>query len=374
MVKLDKLFVKFPIMFNKPINLTFATSIHGKGGIATVLQVLDAALFFSTTKNKIICSHKNGNQFFGLSRFFSFATALVQLTYFCCFYKVGIVHVHMASRGSYSRKSIIIKLAKKLGAKVIIHLHGGEFNIFYSTESSISKQSQIRDSFNMADKIIVLSEQWLEWVNSIIDDQSKTVIVYNGVPKVVSNERVQDKSIIIFLGKLCKAKGVDDLIDAFQRLHLQFPNTELHLAGNGDVEHYRQKVSELALAKHIHFLGWISGKEKNECLANASIYCLPSYNEGFPMGVLEAMSSEVVVVASKVGGIPDAITDEQEGLLIDAGDVNGLTVALSKLLTDETLSSQLSKAAKAKYENNFTPEAIVPKLCGIYDELLEENK
>lgn len=358
-------------MFNKPINLTFATSIQGRGGISSVIQVLNNSLFFTKTKSRVICCHRNGNKYFGLARLLSFVTALLQLAYFSCFYNVGIVHVHMASRGSYSRKSIIIRLAKKFGAKVIIHLHGGEFNIFYSKESSISKQTQIRDSFNMADKVIVLSEQWLEWVNSIVDDQSKTVIVYNGVPKVVSNERVQDKNIIIFLGKLCRAKGVDDLIQAFCRLHLQFPKAELHLAGNGDVEHYRQEVAELGLAECIHFLGWISGKEKNECLANASIYCLPSYNEGFPMGVLEAMSSEVVVVASKVGGIPDAITDKQEGLLIDAGDVYGLTEALSKLLANKNLCSQLAKTAKVKYENNFTPEAIVPQLCEIYDELLE---
>lgn len=357
-------------MFNTPINLTFATSINGKGGISSVINVLNEANFFAKANSKVICSHKNGNKFFGVMRLWSFFTALIQLAYFGLFYKLGVVHVHMASKGSYKRKALIIRIAKKLGSNIVIHLHGGGFSDFYS-KSPASKKLHIRDSFNMADKVIVLSKQWLEWVNTIVDDHSKTVIIYNGVPSVTQTSQPQDKDIIIFLGKLGEAKGISDLIQAFTQLHLKYPNTELHLAGNGDLAYYQEKVAALDLQDKIKFLGWVTGKAKNQCLVNASIYCLPSYKEGFPMGILEAMSSEVVVVASKVGGIPDAITDQQEGLLIDAGDVNALSTALSKALADKTLCSQLAKAAKIKYENNFTPEVIVPQLCKIYDELLE---
>lgn len=90
------------------------------------------------------------------------------------------------------------------------------------------------------------------------------------------------------------------------------------------------------------------------------------------MGVLEAMSSKVSVVSSKAGGIPDAITDKQEGILIDAGDVDALAGALSDLLGDPELRALYANAAFKKYTDNFSPEVINAQLESIYDELLAE--
>ncbi|MGL4830369.1 MAG: exopolysaccharide biosynthesis glycosyltransferase VpsI, partial [Vibrio sp.] len=101
------------------------------------------------------------------------------------------------------------------------------------------------------------------------------------------------------------------------------------------------------------------------------IYCLPSYNEGFPMGVIEAMSGEIPVVASYAGGIPDAITDGEQGRLVEAGDVTGLAQALGDLIELRAENQRLAKAGKQKFLNHFSLQAVMPRLQSLYDELLQ---
>jgi len=352
------------------INITVATSVNGKGGISTVLTGYQNSNFFSKTDTHLIASHKSG-KFGRLSLMYNFFISIIKLLVLFTIFKVSVVHVHMASRGSYSRKSLIARLAKKLGASIIIHLHGAEFKVFYGEESSGKKQEYIRNTFNMADQIIVLSSQWQQWMNTIVTDTSKVCVVYNAVPEIKLPKKTEIKEVVLFLGRLGKRKGVDDLIQAFSIINKKYPNAELHLGGDGDLPFYQKLIDDLKLTNQVKLLGWVAGDEKNQCFANATIYCLPSYNEGFPMGVLEAMSSNVAVVASKAGGIPDAITDKQEGLLIDAGDVPALSGALSSLLADATLRQQYSQAALVKYRENFSPQVINAQLLSIYSELTD---
>ncbi|MEY8200684.1 MAG: glycosyltransferase family 4 protein [Colwellia sp.] len=350
------------------INVTVATGVVGKGGISTVLSTLKESGFFRATNTRLITSHKQG-KFGKLSLALNFAVSIALLIRFFMWYKVGVVHIHMASRGSYSRKALIVRLAKSLGAKVIIHLHGAEFQVFYSDESSLKKQAHIRSTFNMADKVIVLSTQWQQWMNTIVSDSSKVCVVYNAVPEMELPKKTEKKEVVLFLGRLGKRKGVDDLIRAFSRISQQYPCAELHLGGDGDIAFYKKMAADLKLEGKVKLLGWVSGDEKNQHLANATIYCLPSYNEGFPMGVLEAMSSKVAVVSSKAGGIPDAITDKQEGILIDAGNEQALANALSILLESPQLRASYADSAFKKYVDNFSPTVINAQLESIYAEL-----
>lgn len=352
------------------INITIATSINGKGGVSTVLNTLNSGGFFDKWNMNIIASHNSESKFKGLNRLFLFASVFIKLVYFNIFYNVGLVHIHMSSRGSYLRKSLITRFAKLLNNKVIIHLHGAEFQTFYNDESSEKKQQHIRDTFDLADCVIVLSTQWLTWMKTIVKEPSKVKIVYNAVPQLVLDRRLQQNSSILFLGRLGERKGVADLIHAFKNVLVQDESATLLLGGDGDLKLYKELVNSLGIKDNVQFLGWVSGEEKNSYLAKADVYCLPSYNEGFPMGVLEAMSAGVAVVASTAGGIPDAITSEKEGLLITAGDVDGLTDALLRITSDRALNNAFTLAAKSKFDNNFSEPVVFSVLDKIYNELL----
>ena len=353
------------------INLTIATEISGKGGISSFLQVLKLSGFFNETCSRLIASHSSQNRIKLLLTFFR---AILVLCYYGVFCNVGLVHLHMASRGSYTRKALILRLAHFFGAKTIIHLHGGGFKEFYDRECSEKKQRHIRDTFNLADKVIVLSTQWVAWVDTIIKGKNKICVVYNAVPEIHLPTRKSNKIVILFLGRLGKGKGVDDLITAFSQISDQFPNSELHLGGNGDLAIYVAQVKKLKLENKIKILGWVAGTAKRQCLADATIFCLPSYKEGFPMGILEAMAAEVAVIATTVGGIPDAIIHGKEGLLFEAGNVAALKEALIDILSNDNKRIALTKAAKIKYQQTYTPEVIVPQLIAIYQELLDDQK
>jgi glycosyltransferase involved in cell wall biosynthesis len=348
------------------------TAPDGNGGIATVVNGLVKDGFFRDNRVTYLSTHVSYKS--KLGALIKFSGVCINFLYLNVICNVQIVHIHMASRGSYARKSVLIRLASLFGNKIIIHLHGAEFKEFYSDECSYSKQQHIRNSFNLSDKIIVLSTQWRDWVRTIVEEKYKVCVVYNAVPEVVLPSKKLQQENILFLGRLGQRKGVEDLINAFAIVASKFPNSQLRLGGDGDLTHYQAQVTSLGIANQVTFLGWVSGETKNQCLADATIYCLPSYNEGFPMGILEAMSAGVPVVASRAGGIPDAITDKKEGLLINAGDVNSLAEALITMLGDSEKRYEFSAAAKEKYQLNFCPAVIIPQLEAIYQELLSEPK
>jgi glycosyltransferase involved in cell wall biosynthesis len=278
----------------------------------------------------------------------------------------------MASRGSYLRKSLIVRLVKVLGGKSIIHLHGGGFREFYG-DNSARKQAHIRKTFEIADAVIVLSSQWVSWAKSTFEKSDHIRLIYNAVPPLELNRDHINVGEIAFLGRVNDHKGVSDLIKAFAVVKASCPIATLKIAGDGNVEQYQAEVELLGLSESVSFLGWVAGSDKDALLSQADIYCLPSYKEGFPMGVLEAMSAGVPVVASRAGGIPDAIENGKEGVLFDAGDIDALSHALISVINDRELNQSCLMAARAKFERKFSTKAVMPQLDSLYAELLNEK-
>lgn len=355
----------------RKINVTVATSPNGNGGIATVLNVLSDG-FFDQWNMRQVVSHSRSNRFGHPGMALVFGAALFKLTYLLIFYHVGIVHIHMASRGSYKRKALIIRLVKLFNSKAILHLHGAEFQQFYNNECSNDKQEHIRKTFDLADAVIVLSSQWHSWMKTIVSNPKKVHVVYNAVETLNINRSNTEQGRILFLGRLGERKGVKDLINAFSMIVAEFPHARLTLGGDGDVATFKQQVENLGISSNVDFLGWVSGEQKHAWLSKADIYCLPSYNEGFPMGVLEAMSANIPIIASTAGGIPDAINDGIDGLLIEAGDVEMLATHLKTLISDRALNATYSTTAKKKFINNFSKQAVFPELNKIYTELMSK--
>ncbi|MCF8780051.1 glycosyltransferase family 4 protein [Vibrio sp. IRLE0018] len=357
----------------KKINLMVSTDIDGKGGVATVVQGYRDCGFFATNNVALISSHRDGKKFSKIYAMLYFFSALAKVFYFHVFYKVGFVHIHMSSRGSYFRKSMIIRIVKMMRGKVILHLHGGEFHIFYNSECSHRKKEHIRKTFALCDEIIVLSSQWVDWFQKTFSRYNNIEVIYNVVSDV--NLKSEKKAIgnILFLGRMCNAKGVMDLIQSFSKVVETFPNARLKLGGDGDVSEYQAEAERLGILNSVQFLGWVAGARKAQLMAEADIYCLPSYNEGFPMGVLEAMANSVAVVSTRVGGIPDAITSGIDGTLIDAGDVNALANALIELITNRELNDAYVTAAKNKFEQRFSVDAVMPQLNELYKKVLAKS-
>ena len=351
------------------INLTIATDIEGQGGIASLLNVYRDSMFFKDNNVRLISTHSTNNRLGFVGLFFIYLLAVFKLIFYFVFYKVGLVHVHMASEGSYLRKALLVRLIKRIGGKVILHLHGAEFRGFYANKCKDYYKKHIRDTFEMSDCVIVLSTHWLDWAKLTFNKYEHFKIIYNAVPKLNLKRDQLELGLITFLGRINQRKGVEDLIRALPIVHLECPHARLVLGGDGSTKVYQALTAKLGITDSVEFLGWVSEPKKSNLLAMADVYCLPSYNEGFPMGVLEAMSANIAVVSTYAGGIPDAITSEKEGILVEAGHIETLAKALIKLIKDRKCNHVYANSACEKFNRCFSIAAVLPQVQEVYDQL-----
>lgn len=279
--------------------------------------------------------------------------------------KNDIVHIHMASRRSTFRKIKYIKLAKKYNKKVVLHIHGAEFKIFFDDECSDKQKEYIKGNLNLVDKIVVLSEEWKEYFKDIIDEK-KIEVIYNSIVIPEDFEKNTDTQKILFLGRFGKRKGIYDLIDVLEKICKDYPSTKLFAGGDGEINIVKKIVKEKHLEKNINVLGWITGEEKEKYLRECSIYVLPSYNEGMPMSLIEGMAYKNIAVSTEVGGIPKVIVNYENGIIIKPGNREELYNAIKRILEDSNLRKKLSANARKTTEEKFDIKRNIEKLLAIY--------
>jgi len=278
-----------------------------------------------------------------------------------------IVHVNVASDSSYYRKSLFIKAAKRAGKKIVIHQHGGDFETFYEKEQNDRGRAKIRQVLGMGDVFLVLSPVLEQFFKGILDP-ARVILFPNAVPVPYHIEKEYGKQRILFLGRLCKEKGLRELFSILPQLHEQFPQMRLLLGGIWEDEELRKEAEKMK--EYVTDLGWLQGEAKNDYLRISDLFVFPTYFEGQPVSVLEAMAYQCGIVATSVGGIPQMIEPEQTGLLIEPKDPEGLKSALQKLLSDPELCERLGKNARVKIEKEFSIEKSLKELIKIYQQLL----
>lgn len=351
----------------KGINLMVGTSPEGQGGIATVIRgYINYGLFDKYNIRFIATHHSDIESRLGMMLFY--AKSLLTLIWLGCTNKLGWAHVHLASRGSYKRKHLFIKIARKLGAKIIIHLHGGEFNTFYSEQSEQGKR-EIEHFFRDADCILALSKQTATWLGKLCNRTEHIKVLYNAVPNFHGNTNSRNHKHVLFMGHIGDRKGIFDLVPAFARTLEAHPEARLRIGGVGEMDKLHKMIADLNIADNVDVLGWVVGEQKLAELAGADVFCLPSNNEAMPMSVLEAMSATMAVVTTKVGGIPEIITSGENGLLFDAGDQDALHACLQQTFSNQELKASLSNAAKQYFDTHLCEDVIFGQLQNTYNSI-----
>ena len=250
---------------------------------------------------------------------------------------------------------------------VILHLHGSEFEKWYDSVS-VKKQEKIRLLLKECDAMIVLGEKWNEIIKRIEPD-CNTVVIENSIS--TSEYTVKWNSEIcrfLFMGVLIKRKGVQDLILAAKNVVDQHPEKKfiIEIAGVGEEEDTLKKlVRRYQLESFFEFSGWVEGKEKIDCYKRSNIMILPSYNEGLPVAILEAISYGLPVIATNVGDISSAVEDGKNGYLVNPGDVVGIADAIVKILDCEVYE-RFSKHSKKLAEERFSDKKFFGMLRKLY--------
>lgn len=159
---------------------------------------------------------------------------------------------------------------------------------------------------------------------------------------------------ILFIGRLDAIKGVPLLLEAFSDAHKTYPEAKLTLIGDGPVRGALEaRAVDLRLGESVDFLGYQSQEEVASRLEESDILVLPSFAEGVPLVLMEAMASRIPVIASAVAGVPELVEDGISGCLVPAGDLVTLTDRLKRLLADPSLCRCMGSAGRTKIEADF---------------------
>lgn len=288
-----------------------------------------------------------------------FIKSYMQLLFLMMFRKrkIDIFYLHMSYKGSFSRKYLIYKLANAFGKKVLIHLHGSEFRQYYENASTARKQ-RISELFTGSAGVIVLGEYWRKYIRNIAPE-AKVEVVQNAVviPNQVSVWN-SEPTQLLYLGVLIPRKGVKDLLDAMHSLTEHDTKTQknirLVISGTGaEMESLQEQCRMLHLEQYVDFVGWVDGEKKKELLMNSQCLILPSYNEGLPVAILEALSFGVPVVSTDVGSIREAVEDGCNGHLIPKHAPDQIAAAVLDIIKDPLRWQEYSRAARQTAVRKF---------------------
>lgn len=334
-------------------------SVHG--GISGVVNN-----YYEAGLDKLIDLHYIGTMVEGSKWAKLACAAKAYLRFLMLLPRYDIVHVNMASDSSYYRKSVFVRTAGAFRKKIVIHQHGGNFPEFYGKELSAAGRRRVRKVLSMGDAFLVLGTAWKEFFGTIIGENRITVLP-NAIRIPAAGKKQYGVHKILFLGRLCKAKGIGELLALMPKLREKYPDVHLYLGGIWEDEELRSQA--LPLKEFVTDLGWVSGFDKEKLLQTCDIFVLPSYFEGQPVSVLEAMAHACGIVASKTGGIPDMIIEGETGLLTEPQDKLSLEEGLLRLLAEPELCRKLGENARDKVGCEFSIEDNMRRLLAVYESI-----
>ena len=332
-----------------------------KGGIASVVNGYREHDFSGKCEVSYIESYRNG------SKWEKLAKALKGYLLFfreMILNKPDIVHIHSSFGPSFYRKMPFIYMACFRGVPVINHIHGAEFETFY-LKASDRKKRRIRKVYGKCTMLIALSEEWKRNLESVVSPEKITVIEnYCKIPDLSGTEK---KKQILFLGEIGKRKGCYDIPEIYGRVLEKGERLPLIMAGDGGLAEVKKLFEDRDLLESVSFPGWVRGADKDKCLKESGIFLFPSYYEGMPMAVLEAMAYGMAIVTTRVGGIPHLLEDGVSGYLCEPGDIEGLSKRLLELSKDGDKRRKMGERARQKAIADYSMESHIKKLMDLYD-------
>ena len=283
-------------------------------------------------------------------------------------WKFDIVHFHTVPDKICLIIQMPVLLLALLGRKkVIMHIHMGN-----QLEDHTDNKLFIW-CLNHADCVVLLAKKWQNLFEVLFPTvKARTAVIYNACAPTPAVDYGIKKKSIIFAAHLDENKRADLLLQAWKNLKADFPDWHVTIMGNGDVEKYSRMSHEMGLDDSVTFTGYITGKEKENIWDKASIYCMCSRHEGFPMVVLEAWARGIAVVTTPVGGLPDVIEEGRNCLTFPFGDADALEKQLRRLMESPKLRKEMAEYSKEFGEKTFSPEKVNESIERLYNQILQQ--
>jgi len=321
-----------------------------------------------------LSNYKDKNKFFKLLTFFR---ALFIWHIKIIFGRVDLIHIHSSGGIGFYRAAIFILLGKLFVQKTIVHIHASNFYEFFLPNNKIIKKV-FRIILSINKKIIVLCNDWKQKLLNHYDfDEKYIVVLHNPVvlPEYELSTNVRyEKFKIIFIGFFIKSKGILDILEIAKRLKEdKIKDITIYIGGKGELENYIEKyIYDYMLDNELKVLGWINKNDVLKKLMEYDVFFLPSYKEGMPIAILEAMSVGLPILSTRISGIPELVKNGYNGFLLKPGDINGF---YNKILWMKSHPEAIKKYKinGKKLVQNFSSDNIYRELLSIYQEVLKNN-
>ncbi len=290
---------------------------------------------------------------------------------------ISLIHAHTLFPDGFAA----VLLGRELGVPVICTAHGSDVNV-YPMRSRLVRRATCW-TLRHADRVITVSENLKNEALALAGLREITV-VRNGAmrrnfqPYPRTEARTSLKlqpagKIVSFIGYLRPEKGIEFLLEAFARLHRN--DTHLCIVGDGPLrESLIAKAEQLGILENCIFAGRRPHSEIPLWISASDCVVLPSLSEGFPTILPEVMLCGVPIIATPVGGIPEAVRDGDTGLLVPCGDPEAIARALSTLLADEQVAWRLGTRAQEMARQSLTWEANAKKMVEIYEDVARQTR
>ena len=329
------------------------------GGIAQVLYSYRKHVF---PVFKSVVNFKRGNFFYKM-----LVTGAGYIdTFFCLLFdrKIRIVHIHTASGNGFRRNIPFVSLATMMGKEVVLHIHSGRFNDYYEDHRVL-----VEKVFAKCTVIVALTKE----IKAFYDKMGcKKVEIINNIieyPEIRSITFEDEAIHMLYLGVITKTKGIYDLLDVMVEHKKEFEGKlVLHVGGNKEVDTLRTIIADNHLEGIVKFEGWVSGENKIDLLNKCQVFVLPSYTEGLPISILEALSYGDFIIATNVGGIPE-IVNSDNGILFPPADKHALHEALKKILETRPFNENRQKIIDSS--KNYLPDVVGEQLERLYLNILK---
>ena len=280
-----------------------------------------------------------------------------------------IVHLHASWHSSFWRKMAYAWVSWWKGARVLMHIHPTYFTDFYESGGPL-RQRAIRATIRRCQAVMVLTEEMAAKLGAIAPG-CKVHVMPNPVDLDEFGAQPapsRGPATVLFLGWFVPGKGAYDLLEALASVHAHRPGLRAVFGGCKQEDQLRERVRTLGLAGSVEVAGWCGRAEVVRLLRTCTLFALPTYSEGIPMVLLEAMACGTPVVTCPVGGIPAVARDGRNALFVRPGDVGSLAAAIERLLDDPALREAMSQANREDVRR-YDVRTLGASLLEIYAEL-----
>ncbi|MDR3651527.1 MAG: glycosyltransferase family 4 protein [Paludibacter sp.] len=358
--------------------LHYPPPVHGAAMVG--LQIKDSKIINETFEYKYInLGTSQTIEEIGKTKvvkLFRYIRILYQVLWNIIFNRPDLCYISMTAKCTpFYKDASLALLVKLFGIKLVYHFHNKGVTLY---QDSFFDNLLYRIVFKNS-RVILLSEYLYPDIQKYVN---KDHVYYcaNGITDIEitpNNRNKKDVIELLFLSNLMESKGVFVLLEVCQILKRKKINFHCTFVGGaGDISEYefRSKVLEMDLIDHVKYVGKKFGKDKENAFNNADIFVHPTFNDCFPLVLLEAMQYSLPVVSTLEGGIPDIVDEGVTGFLVNQKDVEAFADKIEILINNPELRLQMGQTGRLKYEKDFIVDKFEYRFNGILQQIIEKEK